>query len=385
MTEERKGTRHEQVREALISRLQRYDVGDKLPSDRDFAAELGVAYLTVNRAMCELAWEGYVERRPRKGTFVASPEKTVRSDLSTGTLPGERVVFAYPNYFSYSMWIRLRCAEEQAVKRGLGLLEFKTNCDTSYENLCDFVRASEHVRGLLLLPVPGSIDRSILSLLDDLDVPVVILAACEIASLGRRIWSVTTDWYKAGYLRADCLVRSGHRDIAYVHNEPEALEWRRLLRGMRRAVGDGKLRRRDLTVFGRGVRPWQDSQKAGYELTVEALEQGGPTGIAYDSFSGALGGLRAMWEKGLDVPEDVSVVSSGGAGGHEGFTTPLLTTVDERPGEEVRLAFECVLGGSAASCRELTVPPVLSTRQSIARPSTERKAGRSSSRSSAAV
>ena len=374
---EGKPTRREQIRAILIRRLQDYEVGARLPSDRAIASELGVAYLTVNRVMRELAWEGYVERRPRRGTYLASREKAVHSDLATGTRPGERVVFAYPNYFTFAAWTRLASAEEQAVKRGLGLVEFKMHSATSYASLCELVGATENVHGVLLIPVPGSIDRATVSLLDGLDVPVVVLAACEMASHGRRIWSVTADWYRTGYLMAECLVKAGHRDIAYVHNEPDAPDWHRMLRGMRRAVSDGRLRRRDLSVVGRGVRPWHDCRKAARDLTAEALAvspgrvgklQAAPTGLLFDSFGGALGGLRAAWEEGLRVPDDVSIVSGGIGSGNEDYTTPPVTTVDPRPGEEVRLAFECILGGPAAASRTLTVPPVLSSRRSVARP-----------------
>jgi DNA-binding LacI/PurR family transcriptional regulator len=373
-------SRHEQVRANVIGRLQHYRVGARLPSDRDLAEELGVAYLTVNRVMRELAWQGYVERRPRKGTFLASREKTIENDLNTGTPPGERVVFAYPNYFSFATWTRVRSAEEQAVKRGLGLVEFKMNSDTSYGSLCELVRATQNVRGVLIVPVPDSVDRSIISLLDGLEVPVVLLAACEMASLGRRIWSVTADWYRMGYLMAESLIRAGHRKLAYLHNEPDSQEWRRALRGIRRAVSEGRLRRRDFAVLGRGIRPWQDSRDAGHVLTAEALAPVRPTGLMFDSFNGALGGLRAVWERGLVVPEDVSLVSDGVGSGQEDYTIPPLTTVDARPGEEVRLAFECVLGGSVVESRNLAVPPVLNTRQSVARPPAAERSGRAARR-----
>ncbi|GAA2456845.1 winged helix-turn-helix domain-containing protein [Streptomyces macrosporus] len=47
--------------------------GARLRSERDLAAEYGVAYLTVRRAMEVLRNRGYVETVHGKGTFVADP------------------------------------------------------------------------------------------------------------------------------------------------------------------------------------------------------------------------------------------------------------------------------------------------------------------------
>lgn len=48
-----------------------WKVGHRVPPDSELAAMSGVSRLTANKAMCELADEGYVERAPGVGTFVA--------------------------------------------------------------------------------------------------------------------------------------------------------------------------------------------------------------------------------------------------------------------------------------------------------------------------
>lgn len=61
--------------EHIVARVQAGDLhpGARLPSERDLAAEYGVAYMTVRRAMARLREQGWVETVHGKGTFVADP------------------------------------------------------------------------------------------------------------------------------------------------------------------------------------------------------------------------------------------------------------------------------------------------------------------------
>lgn len=46
-------------------------VGDKLPPARDICKQMGVSLTVVNAGMAELAAKGFVEIKPRRGTYVA--------------------------------------------------------------------------------------------------------------------------------------------------------------------------------------------------------------------------------------------------------------------------------------------------------------------------
>ncbi len=47
-----------------------WPTGYRLPSEPDLARRLGVSRMTVNRAMCDLALDGLISRRPGVGSFV---------------------------------------------------------------------------------------------------------------------------------------------------------------------------------------------------------------------------------------------------------------------------------------------------------------------------
>jgi GntR family histidine utilization transcriptional repressor len=63
-----------QVKEHIVSHIDRgiWKTSDRIPSENELIAELGVSKMTVNRALRELAKEGYLERVVGVGSFVAA-------------------------------------------------------------------------------------------------------------------------------------------------------------------------------------------------------------------------------------------------------------------------------------------------------------------------
>ena len=60
---------YDRYREAILARRLR--AGERLPSTRNLAGELGISRIPVLRAFEQLLAEGYCESRPGAGTFVA--------------------------------------------------------------------------------------------------------------------------------------------------------------------------------------------------------------------------------------------------------------------------------------------------------------------------
>lgn len=71
----------ENVYEQIINHYRKYIAlgvlkpGDKMPSCREFAVEIGVNHKTVERAYSELVKEGLIESIPKKGYFVSGEQK----------------------------------------------------------------------------------------------------------------------------------------------------------------------------------------------------------------------------------------------------------------------------------------------------------------------
>ena len=58
----------------MLDLIERLDVGEAIPSERQLSADLGVSRLTVRAALDELVREGFLVRRRGSGTFVSEPK-----------------------------------------------------------------------------------------------------------------------------------------------------------------------------------------------------------------------------------------------------------------------------------------------------------------------
>lgn len=97
---------YQQIETQLAELIERGDLGagDRLPPERDLAADLGVSRMTVRQAFDALARRGLIERGVGRGTFVAVPkvemDRTHRvagfseQMESAGLEPAARVVVA---------------------------------------------------------------------------------------------------------------------------------------------------------------------------------------------------------------------------------------------------------------------------------------------------
>ena len=98
----RETAKQRQVRERLEQLISTLSPGEPLPVERDLARDLGVARMTLRRAVDALVLEQRLIRRQGSGTFVAAPKVTQRLSATSfsadmrarGLRPGSHTVFA---------------------------------------------------------------------------------------------------------------------------------------------------------------------------------------------------------------------------------------------------------------------------------------------------
>ena len=107
----------------------------------------------------------------------------------------------------------------------------------------------------------------------------------------------------------------------------------------------------------------------GYDAALRLLEQPGLTAIFAMSDVMAIGAMRALHDRGLRIPEDISVIGFDGLELGE-FYTPKLTTIRQQASLLVDRGVALLLGTleRGAVARHETVPFTLAVRESTSHP-----------------
>jgi len=192
----------------------------------------------------------------------------------------------------------LRGIEDRLDADGLSLIICSSDGDPDREARLLRMLAEQGVRGVLVTPMDGTVAR--LSDLQRIDVPSVLMDARP-----GELPSVGVDSVRGGRLAIDHLLAQGHRRIAFLAAENmEPSEQR--LEGALEAVRAAGLDPDDVLEVVHLEHP---NASAGEAATGRLLDSGRPpTAVFGVNDIVALGALRALRERGVRVPDDVSVV-----------------------------------------------------------------------------
>ena len=186
-----------------------------------------------------------------------------------------------------------------------------------------------------------------------IDIPCVLVTNDATGLPFSNLSSVSMDDRKAAYCAAQILIRQGHRQIAMIGGFREVSVTSKLrFEGFQQALADHKIPF-DPEADYRGVRfSYQD----GYRATMALLESGRRfTAIFAAADVMAIGAIRALGEKGLQVPRDVSVIGIDGITLGD-FLVPRLSTI-QQPTQQIARRSIAILRGCiekrAPACHEI--------------------------------
>jgi len=186
---------------------------------------------------------------------------------------------------------------------------FSLNCDNavlsySKKSIRDKIRllAEQRAAGIILLLRKVGADD--VDFIHELDIPfVVIQSDCK----DERVSSVNIDNRAANYGMTRYLLELGHKNIAYVGGPIDAVFSQERFEGYREAMVTEGAYVKSRVLHG------DNGTADGYWRTKQILTWNPiPTAILYASDSMAFGGMQAIREAGLSIPEDISVAGFDG-------------------------------------------------------------------------
>jgi len=198
---------------------------------------------------------------------------------------------------------------------------------------------------------------------DKIDIPCVEVTNDASALAYTNLSSVTTDDREAARCAIDALVAAGHRRIAVIGGDKTSSEISRLrLEGCQQSFCAHGISF-DSQQDYRGVR---FSCEDGYNATKSLMKGGTYSAIFAFSDLMAIGAIRALWEAGKRVPEDVSVMGLDGLAMGK-YLIPQLTTIQQDfrtiALRSVEILLDAIEDGTPA--KHETVPFQIQRRESI--------------------
>ena len=161
---------------------------------------------------------------------------------------------------------------------------------------------------------------------DGIDVPIVLTSVNTISKKGKdKYSSVGIDNVNGSYEATKYLINKGHRNIAIILGDANdmGVSWWRL-NGYKKALNDKNININDDLILTGGY-----SSARAYEATKELLKKRRDiTAIFALSDIMAIGATKAVFDSGLRVPEDISIIGFDGMDESE-YYNPGITTVKQ--------------------------------------------------------
>ena len=324
------------------------------------AEDLGVSVTTVSKVLNNRADIGDATRA-RVLTRVAEVGYQPNAVARSLTLRRTHTLGVVIPDLMHSFFVEVIAGLETVVNaRGYGMLLCNSGESPRKERAELQLLAQRQVDGVVLASAGGSANTDVLHRLMSRGVALVMVDRDD--HPGIRCDRVLTDDEEVGRLATAHLVAQGRRAVAHIAG-PRIVHAMRRTAGYRRALADAGLRARDEWIVRGGFR-----EGDGYRAMTRLLaSKERPDAVFAANDPAAIGALKAVWDSGLRVPQDVAVVGAGDIAHGDLLRVP-LTTITWPRRDLGRRAGELLLGRLdseiADSYQRIVIPPRLVVRAS---------------------
>jgi len=193
-----------------------YSDGEKLPTEKELAAQFNVSNITSKKALEMLADKGLIKRVPGRGSFVIKSTDD-KANAQKGGLRSP-IIGVVLSDFSESYGTNLLSGiEEEASKNNYFIVPKRSYGNQELENDAIDSLVDMGVDGIIVMPVHGEhYNPKILQLIID-GYPLVLMD-CDLKGIPAAF--VGTDNVDAAKMAADYLLGLGHRKISFISTNP---------------------------------------------------------------------------------------------------------------------------------------------------------------------
>ncbi|MCL5257427.1 MAG: LacI family transcriptional regulator [Chloroflexi bacterium] len=329
---------------------------------RDLAERLGLSISTVSRALAD---DPRISRETKRQVTETAKQLRYRPSVLARGLKTRRTMtiglividVTYPVYASIARGVE---DEAHIAKYNVIICNSDSTPGKEYQYIENLLERG--VDGVLLTPVGGPTVQW--DILEREAIPFVLIEGDDDDSPSS---SVRVDHARGGHLATDYLVGLGHQDIGLLCG-PTSFPWnRQLYDGYRQALDKAGIPFRSSLVIQADL----DLTSSYYAASELLSSAGPPTAIFAGSDVTAYGTYRALSERNLSVPGDISVIGYGDIPIARVLSPPLTTISYDsyQIGKtSARRLFKILEDPEGCGTAHLVIQPELVVRKSAAPP-----------------
>ena len=330
------------------------------PTMKRIAVQLGVSITTVSKVLNNHA-DISEATRARVMAKVAELGYQPNAVARSLTLRRTKTIGIVIPDLMHSFFVEIISGlETVASAKGYGLLLCSSNEDPRKERAeLDMLRQRQ-VDGIILASANAAGNTDLLQRLSALGIGIVMIDRDDHPDV--RCDRVLTDDHKVGRLATAHLISQGRQAIAHIAGPP-------IVHAKRRADGyTSALRDAGVTLRPEWLVRGGFKEADGYKTMKKLLSLRPKIDAVFAANDpAAIGAMKAVWEAGLRVPEDIAIVGAGNIAWSDMLRVP-LTTVSWSREEQGRQAADLILGRlgprPGPKVRRVVIPPQLVVRSS---------------------
>ena len=285
--------KYEIVRNQLVTRIAEgaLPIGTKLDNEVALAEQYGVSVITVRHALNDLVQAGIISRVRGAGTFVMQiPSMEEKKDASR--LVG--MLLTQESYPSLAMSRIIGSVQNTVSRYGCkALFDWNsTNPRISSESIERML--SQQVDGFLIYPFDPSQNRAELEMIENAGKPYVLI---DRRDYQKPSFYVGSNNFDGGMLATEALIGMGHRKICFCGHYFFLSSEAERYSGFRYAMHKAGIPLTEYSLL----------EKTDFDTLYSWIREGRVTALFCCSDRLAESACRKLREKGLRIPEDISV------------------------------------------------------------------------------
>lgn len=341
--------KHVYAEKKIKEAIRAFDIDERIPGERVFARELGISYMTIRKAVENLVAEGVLYKVAKRGTYVADPMKTRKKTKNIGYFLDSSIKDGISSPY-YSMIFD--ALEKEAQDNGFALMYFSNMSEA------DLLKSMKKIDGAIFSCFPR-IENIVSEIRKEMHVVCIDNSPAD-----KSIPSVVIDNFNAVVESIKYLCSLGHERIGFITGLDDSDIGRNRLAGYLSALSSNGISEDKELIF-KGDYTFKTGIKGADHLL--SLDNR-PTAIMCANDTMAIGAIKEISQRGLSVPDDVSVIGFDDirVASH---MTPSLTTISAPVTDIARYSIDILcsmISGKNMDNRHITLPGQFKPRETCA-------------------